>query len=637
MTRLLALALTLAACGLSPALFAQDPPAISETRDVPWPGGPISIDVDASDVARGVFRVVQTIPLAPGTQRITLLYPEWEPGHHAPRGPVSQLVDLHFAADGKTVSWRRDPLDPYAFHIDLPEGARELVARFLHTPALQPSEGRMTFSARILDMQWEHVSLYPAGYNVQRIRVRPSATFATGWAPASALDGARTSDNRIAWAETDYETLVDSPVFAGLHGRRWVLDRTMALSAFAERPEHLSARAEDMDQLIALGDEAKALFGKPPFDRYEYLIALTDNLGISGIEHRRSTEIRLDPDSFTNWKDHDWSRNVIAHELAHAWNGKYRLPEGLATGDYSQPVRGNLLWLYEGQTQFWGHVLSARSGLQSQDMVLAMIATQAGTYAEQPGRGWRSLEDTGFDPVFSARRPKPYASLARGEDYYNEGMLIWLEADQIIRSQTGGRRGLDDFARLFFAVQDNGQRYRAYGLGEIVATLNAVHSYDWAAFLNQRFEQSGQPVPLSGIALGGYRLVWKDQPNPYDQARMADSKRLDLTHSLGITIESDGLVVSPQWESPAVRAGIVTGARIVAVGGIAYGPDVIKAAITSAKGGNRPIDLLVRRGDRYETVPVSWNGGLRWPWLERVQQRGTAGLDRLLAPKRPRP
>lgn len=607
---------------------------IPETRDTPWPGGPMVLDVDASDIVRGVFRVTQTVPLAPGTRQITLLYPEWEPGHHAPRGPITQIVDLHFTVGGQPVPWRRDPVEHYAFHVDLPEGASELGIRFLHTPPLQPSEGRVMVSDEILALQWEHVSFYPAGHSVQRLRVRPSATFPAGWRAGSALDVPSAAGNRINWAETDYETLVDSPVFAGQHVRRWVLGGGIALTGFAQRPELLSARMEDMANLVALGEEATALFGPPPFDRYEFLVALTDSLGVSGIEHRRSTEIRLEPGNFADWKNFDWNRNVIAHELVHAWNGKYRVPEGLLTPDFRQPMRGNLLWLYEGQTQFWGHVLSARSGVQAKDVVLGMIASQAGAYAEQPGRGWRSLEDTGFDPVFAARRPKPYASLARGEDYYNEGLLVWLEADQIIRAGTRGSRGLDDFARIFFARGQDGTRYRPYDFAEVARTLNGVYAHDWETFLRRKFEEPGQPPPLAGIERGGYRLVWKEEPNPYDRARMADTGRLELTHSLGITLDAQGDVSAPQWGSAAVNAGIVTGARIVAVNGMAYSHQAMRAEISAAKASGRPLDLLVRRGTRFATVPVSWTGGLRWPWLERSSSMGLAGLDRLLAPKR---
>lgn len=633
MKRILAAAALLCLPIAAPLALAQDPPAIPLPAASPWPGGTMSIDVDATDIARGVFKVTQAIPVAPGTRSLTLLYPEWEPGHHAPRGPLSQLVDLRFSVDGQPVAWRRDPINLYAFHLTLPEGAREVVARFMHTPPLQPSEGKVMIAPEMLDLQWEHASLYPAGHNVQRIRVRPSATFPEGWYSATALDGAATSGNRTTWAETDYETLVDSPVLAGLYSRRWILGNGIALSGFGQRPELLNARIEDMAKLVALGEEALALFGPAPFDRYEFLVAITNTVGISGIEHRRSTEIRLEPGNFSDWPKFDWNRNVIAHELVHAWNGKYRVPAGLATADFRQPMQGNLLWLYEGQTQFWGHVLAARSGIQGKDVVLGMIASQAGAYAEQPGRGWRSLEDTGFDPVFAARRPKPYASLARGEDYYNEGLLVWLEADQIIRSGTGGRRGLDDFARAFFGVNGDGQRYRPYDFDEIAEALNRVHAMDWRGFLRSRFEEAGQPPPLAGIEKGGYKLVWKEEPNPYDAARMADSRRLELIHSLGIAIDADGDVSAPQWGSPAVNAGIVTGSRIVAVNGTAYSHDRINAEITTAKTSGKPIELLVKRGDRFATVPVSWSGGLRWPWLVRSGGIGPAPLDRLLTPR----
>lgn len=282
MKRILAAAALLCLPIAAPLALAQDPPAIPLPAASPWPGGTMSIDVDATDIARGVFKVTQAIPVAPGTRSLTLLYPEWEPGHHAPRGPLSQLVDLRFSVDGQPVAWRRDPINLYAFHLTLPEGAREVVARFMHTPPLQPSEGKVMIAPEMLDLQWEHASLYPAGHNVQRIRVRPSATFPEGWYSATALDGAATSGNRTTWAETDYETLVDSPVLAGLYSRRWILGNGIALSGFGQRPELLNARIEDMAKLVALGEEALALFGPAPFDRYEFLVAITNTVGISG-------------------------------------------------------------------------------------------------------------------------------------------------------------------------------------------------------------------------------------------------------------------------------------------------------------------------------------------------------------------
>lgn len=620
---------------LSGPVAVPIPRTIPDAQDVAYPGGTIRLDIDASDVARGIYRVVETIPVADGTRRLTLLLPEWLPGHHAPRGPIAELADMRFLVDGKAVDWSRDPVDVYAFHVDLPAGTREVVARFVHTSPLQTAEGRITMTPDMLNLQWEKMSFYPAGHYVRRVRVRPTVTLPRGWSAATALDGKAIAGDRVSWAETDYETLVDSPIFAGQYFRKWGLGNTITLNAVADAPGLLDLSPANARNLVALSGEALALFGRAPFDRYEFLVALSDRLGGIGLEHLRSSENQLEPRAFMDWRGYDWDRNVLPHELVHAWNGKYRRPAELWTPDYRQPMRDNLLWVYEGQTQFWGWVLAARSGVQTRDTVLGMIAGQAGLYSDQPGREWRSVEDTTLDPIIAARKPKPYASLTRGEDYYNEGALVWLEADQIIRAGTAGRKGLDDFARTFFAPGGKGERQATYGFDDVVAALNAIFPSDWATFLRTRMEMPGQPVPLAGIERGGYRLVWKDRPNPYDDARMADSKGLNLYHSLGLTLDREGAVTASRWGGPAFNAGVVTGARIVAVNGVAYDQETLRNAITQAKGGSRPIELLVRRGDRFLTVPLAYYGGLRWPWLERAPGgKGVAPLDQLLAPRR---
>lgn len=607
-------------------------PGLPAPQDVAYPGGAIRLDIDATDVRRGIYRVTETIPLEAGRERITLLYPQWLPGNHAPRGPIAELAGIRFLVDGRAVPWSRDPVQVHAFHVDLPAGARELVASFIHTSPLQSSEGRVTMTSEMLNLQWEKMSLYPAGHYVRRIRVKPTVKFPRGWTAATSLDNASRSDDRVSWDETDYETLVDSPIFAGLNYRKWDLGNSVSLSAVADDPALLAAAPADIAKLDALVEEALAVFGRPPFDRYEFLVALSNRLGTIGLEHLRSSENQLEPRNFVEWRAHDWDRNVLAHELVHAWNGKYRRPAEMWTPDYAHPMRDSLLWLYEGQTQFWGWVLAARSGTQSADMVRAIIATQAGMLSEQPGRAWRSVEDTTYDPIIAARKPKPYASLTRGEDYYNEGALIWLEADQIIRDGTHGRRGLDDFARAFFSYRGGGQRTVPYDFDDIIAALNEVHAYDWVGFVRTRIQQPGQPPPLAGIERAGYRLVWKAAPNPYDQARMEDARVLNLFHSLGLTIGHEGDVSGVRWEGPAFRAGIVSGVKIVAVNGGAYDHEKLKKAVTDANSSGR-IELLVRRGERLEAVTIDYTSGLRWPWLERKGRRG-AGLDRLLTPRR---
>jgi predicted metalloprotease with PDZ domain len=607
---------------------------VPDPLDVAYPGGTIRLEIDASDIQRGVYRVTETVPLASGAGRITLQLPQWLPGAHGPRGPLAELADLKFFADGKVARWERDPVEVYAFHVDLPAGARELTAKFVHTSPLQSSEGRITMTPEMLNLQWEKMSLYPAGHYVRRIRVRPTVIFPHGWMASAALDGGVRTGDRVAWAETDYETLVDSPVFAGLNYREWNLSRRITLHAVADAPDLLKLPSEHVAKLAAMGEEAELLFGRAPFDRYQFLVALTDRLGGIGLEHLRSTEIQLEPRTFVDWAGMDWDRNVLPHEFVHAWNGKFRRPATMWTPDYREPMRDSLLWLYEGQTQFWGLVLAARSGVQTRDTVLAMFATQAGYYSEQPGREWRSVADTTNDPIFAARKPKPYASLTRGEDYYNEGALVWLEADQIIRAGTGGRRGLDNFALDFFAHPGGDVRHSTYQFDDIVKALNTVRPYDWAGFLRGRMDLPGLPPPLAGIERAGYRLVWREEPNSYDKARMDDSRTLNLYHSLGFTVDRDGAVSATRWNGPAFNAGLVNGAKIVAVNGVAFDMDRFKAAITAAKTSGSPIELLTRRGDRFVSVPVAYRGGLRWPWLERTVPGKPAPFDQLLAARR---
>lgn len=609
--------------------------SVPDAADTPYPGGTMQLDIDATDTVRGVYRVTQTIPVAAGTTRLSLLFPQWLPGNHGPRGPLAELVDLSFTAGGQKLTWKRDPVEVYAFHVDVPNGARDVTARFIHTSPLQASEGRITMTQEMLNLQWEKVSLYPAGHYVRQIRVKPTVTMPQGWTAAAALDGVTQAGNRWSWAETSYEVLIDSPIFAGVHFRKWDLGQNVTLNVVADKAEQLAAKPEQIELHRNLVTEARLAFGANHFDRYEFLLALTDRMGGIGLEHHRSSENQLEPGAFIEWDKFDFDRNLLPHEYAHSWSGKFRRPARLWTPDYRQPMQGDLLWTYEGQDQFWGLVLAARSGLQNQSTVLGMLANWAGGFSEQPGRRWRSVEDTGSDPVFASRKPKPFASLARNEDYYTEGALVWLEIDQIIRNGTGGRKSIDDFAQSFFGMRDGDWGQLPFEVDEIVTRLNAIHPYDWAKFIDTRFNTPGQPAPVRGIEQGGYRLVWKDEPNAFDKARMTDAKSLSLTHSLGITIDKDAKVTATQWDGPAFNAGVVTGSKILAVNGTGYDADALKRAITAAKDG-APLDLLFQRGDKFQTVKLDYRGGLRWPWLERAAP-GTAptGLDRLLAPKRP--
>jgi predicted metalloprotease with PDZ domain len=632
---LLGTAPTALAAPYAPPMAVPIAPTVPDAADVPYPGGTMRLDIDASDVARGVFRVTQTIPVAPGARQLTLLLPQWLPGNHGPRGPLAELVDLHFLAGGKPLSWKRDPVEVYAFHVDLPAGTTEVAASFIHTAPLQSSEGRITMTPEMLNLQWEKMSLYPAGHYVRQILVEPSVTLPQGWTPATALDGAQASGGRWRWAATSYEVLIDSPIFAGKHFRKWDLGQNVTLNVVADKPELLAASPAQIALHRNLVTEARIAFGANHFDHYDFLLALTDRMGGIGLEHHRSSENQLEPSAFTDWDKNEFDRGLLPHEYGHSWAGKFRRPARLWTPDYRQPMQGDLLWAYEGLDQFWGLVLSARSGLQGKEMVLGQLANWAGNFSEQPGRGWRSIEDTGSDPVFAARKPKPYASMARSEDYYTEGALVWLEADQIIRAGTGGRRSIDDFARAFFGMRDGDYTALPFELSDIVSTLNGIHPYDWDTFLRTRLMMPGQPVPVMGLEKGGYRLIWKDTPNPSDKARMMDAKALSLSYSLGITIDKDAKITATQWNSAAFNAGLVNGAKLIAVNGTSYDQDGLQKAIQANSTGAQPLELLIQRGDRFQTFRIDYRGGLRWPWLERTSP-GTApgGLDRLLAPRR---
>jgi predicted metalloprotease with PDZ domain len=609
---------------------------VPDARNVPYPGT-IALAIDATDTTRGLYRVTQTIPVAPASRRLTLLLPEWHPGKHGPAGTMPEIVDLRFYAGDRLLTWRRDPLDVFAFHVDLPEGTREVTARFIHTSPLQPSEGRVTMSPDLLNLQWTAMTLYPAGHYIRQIRVRPTVTFPAGWTVFAALDGAQESTTaagkQVSWAETNYEELTDSPIFAGRNASRFDLGQGISLDVVADEPRLLAMGAQGLAAYRALAAEALALYGARHFDRYEILLGLTDKIGGVGLEHLRSSENTMNPAALIDWPGMDWGRNVIAHELSHSWVGKYRRPARLWTPDYRTPMQDDLLWVYEGQNQFWGYVLAARSGVQSKDTILGILAAVAANLSAMPGRGWRSVEDTTHDPIFAARKPKPWASLARGEDYYTEGALVWLEADQIIREGTRGRKGLDDFARAFFGINPGQQGQLTFERADVIAALDAVYPYDWAAFLQSRIDRPDQPAPLAGIEKAGYRLVWREEPNPFDKGRFAENRTLSLAWSLGLTIDKDGKVTACQWGSPCFTAGIVNGAKITAVNGAAYTPEALRAAITTAKTGTSPIQLLVQRGERFQTVPVDYHGGLRYPWLER-KGAGPAGLDQLLAPRR---
>lgn len=599
--------------------------------DKPYPGT-IRLRVDASDVARGIFHVRQTIPVSK-SGKLTLLYPEWLPGKHAARGAIAEVAGFKPSANGTALSWSRQPTDVYAFDIDVPEGIKSIDIAFDFLSPTRSNEGRVVVTPTMMNLQWEQVSLYPAGYFTRQIPVQLDVSLPDGWIGASALDGLTVSGSRYSYAATSYETLVDSPMFAGKYFRKWDLGNNVTLNVVADAVQDLDAKPDQIATHAAMVAEAIALFGTRHYDHYDFLLALTDELGGIGLEHHRSSENSSDPDYFTKWEDNGTLRGLLPHEFTHSWNGKYRRPAKLWTPDFRTPMQDNLLWVYEGQTSFWDLVLAGRSGMQTPALILGEWASKAGYYSNQAGREWRSVEDTTHDPITAARKPRPFISWSRTEDYYNEGSLVWLEADMLIRTKTNNSKSLDDFARAFFGGKEGDWGEVGYDFDDVVAELNHIYPHDWAKFLHDRLQTAGQPAPVGGFSLAGYQLVWRDTPNVYDRDRMAAGKYVDLTGSLGMTVDSDGDVSSIMWNGPAFKADIVNGTKIIAVSGQSYSRDRIEAAIRAATDARTPVTLLLKRGSRYRTVDISYHDGLRWPHLEKTGT-GPDWFDRLFAAKR---
>jgi predicted metalloprotease with PDZ domain len=613
---------------------APMPPPIAAPQDVAYPGV-LRLDVDATDLDRRIFRVKETIPV-PRAGPMTLLYPAWLPGNHSPSGPLDKLAGLVVRANGQPLAWTRDPVNVFAFHVDVPQGATALDLEFQYLSPTATDQGRVVMTPEMLNLQWNAVALYPAGYFTRRIQVDPSVRLPAGWGFGTALETASTVAGVTRFKPVTFDTLVDSPMFAGRYYKQVDLDpggrSPVRLNIVADRPELLEIKPEQVELHRALVRQADRLYGARHYDHYDMLLALTDRMGGIGLEHHRSSENGTTPDYFTEWARNAPARNLLPHEYNHSWDGKYRRPADLWTPNFNVPMRDSLLWVYEGQDQYWGYVLGARSGLNTVQQTLDALASTAAAYsASRPGRKWRSVEDTTNDPIIAQRRPIPWLSWQRSEDYYSEGQLVWLDADTLIREKSGGKKSLDDFARAFFGMNDGSWTELTYTFDDVVAALNQVVPYDWAGFLTARIREVAPEPPLAGLARGGYRLVYTDKPTEFWKDNEASRKIVDLTYSLGLVLNRETTLTSVLWDSPAFKAGLTVGDKIVAVDGIAYDADRLKEAITAAKAG-QPLSLLVKDGDHYRTVAIDYRDGLRYPRLERIP--GTP--DRLAAIYAPR-
>jgi predicted metalloprotease with PDZ domain len=627
--------------GISTAQAAAVGVPLPEPRDVPFPGV-IRLQVDATDVDRRVFRVKQSVPVA-GPGRLTLLYPRWLPGNHSPTGPVDKLAGLLIRGQGgELLDWQRDAVNAHAFHVDVPAGVTRLDLQFEFVTPTVPGQWRVVMTPDLLGLQWEKALLYPAGHYTRQIQVEASIQLPAGWQFATALRGARREGDAVRFAPTPLETLVDSPLFAGPHYRRVDMDPNpqapVRLNIFADNTEELQATDPQLEAHRRMVREALALFGTRQFREYDFLLAISGHFTGIGLEHHESSENGVDLGYFSDWDGNGNGRDLLAHELVHSWNGKFRRPADLWTPTYDQPMGTSLLWVYEGLTEYWGMVLAGRSGLWSPELARDILARYAAAYdLGRAGRQWRNLQDTTQQPIILYRGRQSYESWQRGKDYYTEGALLWLDVDTQIRELTRGRRSLDDFARAFFGVEDGRLEPLTYTFEDVVATLNAVAPYDWASMLRSRLDDHGPRAPLDGLQRGGWRLVFKDEPSASVKEGDAEEGTHNFLYSLGVELGKDGKVGEVYWDSVAFKAGIAPEMTVVAVNGKAYTHGRMKDAIKAAAGDPRPaVELLLRDADTFRTVRLDYHDGLRYPYLERIEKSPDL-LSAILQPRLPQP
>jgi len=598
------------ACGRKPS-----PPPPPST-------GPLTLVVDATDIGRKLYHAHELVPATPGS--MTLVYPKWLPGEHAPTGPITDLVGLSFSAGGKPMGWQRDPVDMYAFHLGVPPGATvvEVELEFLSAGSTSGFSSAASATPHLAVVTWNQLLLYPDGVNTDQVNIQPRLKMPSGWQYATALHALSNGDGGVEFGQVSLTTLVDSPVLMGEFFKSIPLDtsdRPVALDVAADSASALAFSPALIGNARQLVVEADALFGARHFDSYHFLLSLSDHVAHFGLEHHQSNDSRVYERAAVNESP---SLGVLAHEFVHSWNGKFRRPSGLATPNFQEPMRGDLLWVYEGLTQYLGYVLAVRSGLWTEQYYRERLAGIAASLDHTPGRAWRPLVDTATAAQLLYAAPPQWASLRRGTDFYDEGWLIWLDVDTEIRQLTKGERAIDDFCHRFYGGASGSPAVSPYTLDDVVATLNQVAPFDWRTFLLARVNAIGPRAPLEGIDRAGWRLAYTDARNDYlKTVEQGEEHTTDLAYSLGVRLSADGSIVDALVGSPAFLAGLGPGMRILKIGSKPYSPDGIRAAVSLAARPGPPIYLEIDNDGTVTTVPVDYRGGPREPHLQQVPGR----------------
>jgi predicted metalloprotease with PDZ domain len=599
---------------------------------------PIQITADLTDAPRKLYHAEVDLPVTAGPLLLTT--PQWIPGNHRPTGPVDSITGVVFTVNGQPIPWRRDDVDLYEFHLTIPQGATTLHA---HLDCIVTAR----VSQKMAVLEWEKLLLYPAHVPVRDIPIQPSLKVPAGWGVGTALShlgggsypvpaaGATTQ-----FAVTNVEQLEDSPIITGQYFHEFALAPTITpkhyIDVVSDSPEDSNLRPSVLAEVSNLVREADALYASHHYNVYHFLLTLSDVAGGEGLEHGQSSDNGVGEKGFSDDQHQLAESDLLSHEFTHSWNGKYRRPIGLYQPDFASAQQGALLWVYEGMTQYLGNVLAARSGLKNQAQYRDMLAMSAASLDYRPGRDWRPTVDTAVAASILRGGNPAWSNWKRGQDYYQEGELLWLDADTLIRKLTQDKKSLDDYQKIFLAKGGNtGPLIVTYTFDELVQDLNAVVAYDWSKFLHDRIDTINPRADLAGIEQGGYKLVYKDKPNPSERTMASAGGRrgggIDCWYSLGLRISADGSISDVLWNGPADKARLAPGEKVIAVNGQIFSPDALKEAIRAAKGNTEPIHLIVQADSQVSNADVDYHGGERYPVLERVE--GTpAYLDDITKP-----
>ena len=604
----------------------------------PMQAQPIHITADLTDAPRKLYHADVDLPVKAGDVMLTT--PEWIPGNHRPTGPVSDITGVVFTANGKTLQWRRDDTDLYEFHVTVPVGVTMLHA---HLDCIVTA--RVTQKMAVLE--WEKLLLYPAHTPVRDIPIQPALKVPAGWGVGTALQpvggGAwpvPASGTVTEFAATNVEQLQDSPIIAGEYFKEFPLAPEITpkhyLDVVADDPTDANLRPSVLAAVSNLVREASVEYASHHYHVYHFLLTLSDVAGGEGLEHGQSSDNGVGEKGFADDKHQLAESDLLAHEFTHSWNGKYRRPWNLYQPDFATMQQGSLLWVYEGMTQYLGNVLAARAGLKSQSHYRDVLALSAANLDAKPGRDWRPTLDTAVAASVLRGGNPAWSNWRRGQDYYQEGELLWLDADTTIRKLTGDKKSLDDFEKIFLAKGGNtGPEIVPYHFDELVTDLNQVVPYDWASFLHDRIDEIHPRADVAGIEQGGYKLVYLDKPTVSEKTLLTTGRgghRIDVWYSIGLRVNHEGAIQDIRWGGPADQAQLAPGYKILAVGGKLFSNDALLDAIRAAKGTTAPIDLIVARDSFVSTFHVNYHDGEKYPALERVA--GTPDyLDEITAPR----